>query len=199
MRRVVFSLIACFTVALRPAFRAVSSFVTPRMFSSRSYHRDSGPPPPLQASPGNRLVEIVMFSGDKIVAEVDAKMTIGEFKNLAIEKLNYHHVFESDDIQLVGRHIDDLDSADSAAHSSSYPLVKRSDKATIGQLSCEGMFLQLTMVSPKFPDARRYPWLFMGIESGRDEWLKFPPLPRGPLYDVFKMYVKPSRNITENS
>ncbi len=137
-----------------------------------------------------------MFSGDKIFAEVDAKMTIGDFKELAIEKLNYHHVFESDDIQLVGRHIDELDSA---AHSSSHPLVERSDKATIGQLSREGMFLQLTVVSPKFPDARRYPWLFMGIESGRDEWLKFPPLPRGPLYDVFKMYVKPSRNITENS
>lgn len=197
--RLVFALIVCLTVALRPAFRAVSSVVSPRMFRSRSYHRNGGPSPPIRASPGNRLVEIVMLSGDKIVAEVDAKMTIEEVKKLAIEKLNYSHVFQSDDIELVGRHIDEIEAADSVTHSSSSKLVERSDKETIGQLSCEGKFLQLTVVSPKFPDARRYPWLFMGIESGRYEWVKFPPLPRGPLYDVFKMYVKPSRNITENS
>ena len=153
--------------SLRPAYRAAAHLLRPQPI--RSLH--TPPVFPWIAGPGKRFVELVLLSGDRKVGELDENMTMKHLKKIAMDQFKYRDVFETDQVDFVGRLLY------GPIRSESRHIIAITDSTKLVEVAPPiGSLLQLSVVSRVLPDAGRYSFLMLGIESGslRFERLKVP-------------------------
>jgi hypothetical protein len=174
--------------SLRPASRVAKTLLPQLKAPSRSLH--SKPVFPWRASPGNRFVELVLLSGDRMMGELDENMTIEQLKKIAIDQFKYRDVFDASQLDFVGKLLHGPSRSESIE---SEHLISMSDETTLFEVAPPlGALLQLSFVSPVFPDSHRYPFLFFGIEVGG---LKFERV-RPPRYRSGHQMTTISPNMT---